>query len=104
MTTTVAQLADTLQTLFHTTAEQLAQDTGFIRRQRKLTGPSFAQGLVFTWLHNPHATLEDLAQAVAPDGGTLAAQSLDQRFTPQAAEFLRRLQPKTTLYDADGRK
>ncbi len=89
MTTTVAQLADTLQTLFTTTAQQLATDTGLIRRRRKLFGPSFAQGLVFTWRDNPHATREDLALAVAPDG--LAAPSLDERFTPTAAEFLRRL-------------
>lgn len=91
MTTTVAQLADTLQTLFTTTAQQLARDSGFIRRRRKLSGPSFAQGLVFTWLDNPHATLEDLAAAVAGSGGGLAAQSLDERFSPQAVEFLRRL-------------
>ncbi len=91
MTTTVAQLANTLQTLFTTTAQQLATDSAFIRRQRKLSGPSFAQGLVFTWLDNPHATLEDLAGAVAPDGLTVTPQSLNERFTPQAAEFLRRL-------------
>ncbi len=89
MAATVAQLADTLQTLFTTTAQQLAADTGLIRRQRQLSGPSFAQGLVFTRRDNPHATLDDLALAVAPDG--LAAQSLDEGFTPTAAEFLRRL-------------
>jgi len=91
VTTTVAQLADTLQTLFTTTAQQLATDSGFVRRQRKLSGPSFAQGLVFSWLDNPHATLDDLAVAVAPDGLTLTPQSLDERFTAPAAEFLRRL-------------
>jgi Transposase DDE domain len=91
VTTTVTQLADTLQTLFTTTAQQLAQETAFIGRRRKISGPSFAQGLVFTWLDDPHATLEDLAAAVAADGGGVAAQSLDERFTPTAAEFLRRL-------------
>ena len=91
MTTTVAQLADTLQTLFTTTAQQLALDTRLIGRRRKLSGPSFAQGLVFTWLDNPHATLEDLATAVAQDGCGIAPQSLDERFTATAAEFLRRL-------------
>jgi hypothetical protein len=89
--TTVTPLADTLQTLFTTTARQLATDSGFVRRQRKLTGPSFAQGLVFAWLDNPQATLDDLAVAVAPDGQTLTPQSRDERFTPRAADFLRRL-------------
>jgi Transposase DDE domain len=91
VTTTVAQLADTLQTLFTTTAQQLATDTGLVRRRRQLSGPSFAQGLVFAWLDDPDATLEDLARAAAPAGAALAPQSLDERFTPTAAEFLRRL-------------
>jgi len=47
--TTVPQLAHTLQTLFTTTAEQLARQTGFVRRTSKLTGPIFAQTVVFTW-------------------------------------------------------
>ena len=82
MTTTVAQLADTLQTLFTTTADQLAADTGLVRRRRKLSGARFAQGLVFTWLDNPRATLGDLAVAAAPDGAGLAPQSPEARFTP----------------------
>lgn len=89
--TTVAQLADTLQTLFTTTAEQLAQAAGLIRRRRKLSGPSFAQALVFTWLDNPHASLDELAQATALGGAPLTPQALDERFTPPAAEFCRRL-------------
>ena len=56
-----------------TTAQQLATDSGFIRRQRKLSGPSFAQGLVFTWLDNPYAALDDLA---ARDGQGAVAQDL----------------------------
>jgi hypothetical protein len=89
--TTVAQLADTLQTLFTTTADRLAHDAGFIRRRRKLSGASFARALVFTWLDEPTATLGELAQATAPDGHPLTPQALDERFTPQAADFCRRL-------------
>jgi len=89
--TTVAQLAGTLQTLFTTTAEQLAQAAGLIRRRRKLSGPSFARALVFTWLDHPDASLEELAQATALAGDPLTPQALDERFTPPAAEFLRRL-------------
>jgi hypothetical protein len=85
-------LADTLQTLFTTTADQLARETRFIRRQRKLSGAAFAQALVFTWLDNPHATLEELALATAAaDRPPLTPQSLDERFTLPAAEFCRRL-------------
>lgn len=82
----VTTLAAALQTLFTTTAEQLAGLTGFIRRRRKLTGPHFAQVLVFEWIDNPHATLETLARKL-----DLTPQGLDQRLTPAAWEFLQQL-------------
>src|SRR5881227_2703552 len=89
--TTVAQLADTLQTLFTTDADQAARDAGFVRRRRKLSGAAFAQALVFTWLDDPGASLEDLASATGLRGGPLTPQALDERFTPRAADCLRRL-------------
>jgi hypothetical protein len=91
--TTVAQLADTLQTLFTTAADQAAREAGFIRRQRKLSGASFAQALVFSWLDNPDATLEDLASATGlqPGSEPLTAQALEERFNDRAADCLRRL-------------
>ena len=91
MVATVAQLADTLQTLFTTEADQAAHEAAFVRRRRKLSGASFAQALVFGWLDNPDATLEDLASATGLRGDPLTAQALDERFTPQAADCLLRL-------------
>lgn len=89
MTLTVATLSDTLQTLFTTVAQQASQQAGLIRRRRRLSGPAFVQGLVFTWLHDPQATCEELAAGVAQAGAPLAVSALHERFTPQAAECLR---------------
>jgi len=89
--TTVAQLAETLQTLFTTTADTLARRTGFVQRQSKLSGALFAQALVFGWLANPQASLENLAQAAAAVGVVISAQGLDQRCTEAAAGFLEAL-------------
>lgn len=91
MTTTLAGLATELQTLFTTTAHEAAQASRFIIRKRVLDGPSFVQGLVFGWLDQPHATVEELARSVADAGATLSPQGLQQRFTPAAAECLRRV-------------
>ena len=91
MSLTVAQLAGALQTVFTTGAEDAARDTGFIQRQRQLTGPVFVQTLTFGWLENPAASVEDLALLAADLGSTLSPQALDQRFTPQAAECLARV-------------
>lgn len=82
----VTALAGALQTLFTTTAEYLAHLTAFIRRKRKLTGPQFAQVLVFEWIADPDTTVEALARKL-----DLTPQALDQRFTPAALNFLQQL-------------
>ena len=86
MAIAVATLADTLQTLFTTVADRLAAQTGFVRRTRIVTGPAFAQTLVLGWLHNPRATLDELADPLA-----LRPQSLHDRFGPRARDFLSQL-------------
>src|SRR4029450_12778030 len=83
--TTVPQLARTLQTLFTTTAEQLARQTGFVRRASKLTGPVSPQTVVSPWLADPNATLETMAQTAAGLGAPITPQGLDERFHPAAA-------------------
>jgi hypothetical protein len=89
--TTVPQLSQTLQTLFTTTADALARRTGFVQRRSKLSGALFAQALVFGWLANAQASLENLAQAAAAVGVAISAQGLDQRCTEGAAVFLEEL-------------
>jgi hypothetical protein len=91
MSSMIAQLAHSLQTVLTTGANQAARDSQFIRRQRKLTGASFVQSLVFTWLDDPEATLGDLAQTVGTVGTPVSPQALDQRFGPAAADCLRRV-------------
>jgi hypothetical protein len=89
--TTVPHLAQTLQTLFTTTADTLARATGFVQRQSKLTGAAFAQALVFGWLANPQASLGELAQAAAAAGVAISPQGLDQRLGEAGAAFLQGL-------------
>jgi hypothetical protein len=89
--TTRAQLAASLQTLFTTTADDLARRSGFVERTSKLTGALFAQALVFGWLANPDASLPQLAAAAALAGVSITPQGLDQRCTSAAASFLESL-------------
>ena len=91
MTTNLTDLAATLQTLFTSDAEDLATATAFVRRRRKLTGPLFAQVTIFGWLHNPNASLAELAELAAHLGTPVCPSALDQRFTPAAAVFLQAL-------------
>jgi Transposase DDE domain len=68
----IAHLAPALQTLFTAEADRLAEQTGFCRRRRRLTGPAFARAAVFTWLARPDAPVEEIAAA------------LDRPVSPQA--------------------
>jgi Transposase DDE domain len=86
MTLTLDKLADSLQTLFTTTADQAAKDSGMIQRQRTITGAGFVQTLVFGWLDDPKATIDDLGDELG-----VSKQGLDQRFDARAADCLWRV-------------
>jgi hypothetical protein len=81
-----------LQDLFQDTAEHLARESNFCQRARKLTGPVFAQALVFTLLSKPNATLDDYVDTAEEALDIpVTSQAFDQRFIPAAATFLESL-------------
>src|SRR5437762_4786185 len=71
-----------------TLAAATERSSGLVQRRSKLTGPLFAQTLVFGWWAAPTATLEALVLTAETLGCDLSPQALDQRFTPAAADFL----------------
>ena len=88
MAAILTDLAPALQRLFRAEADAAAQRTGFCRRRRQLDGPRFAQTLVFGWLHQPQATLDELVDAAALAGAEVTPAAFSQRFTSSAAAFL----------------
>ncbi len=88
---TIPQVAAAMRTVLTTTADTAARTTHFVQRASKLGGASFTQTLVFGWLANPQATLDELAQTAATVGVPITAQGLDQRFTPAAAACLQQV-------------
>jgi hypothetical protein len=91
MTISVHGLATVLQKLLTTDAEEAANESGFCRRRRKITGAGFVQSLVLGWMADPEADLDDLA---APLGVTV--QSLQERFNDRAVDCLKRILRKAT--------
>jgi len=89
--TTRPRIAEAMQTVLTTTADDAAQETGFVQRASKMGGASFAQTLVFGWLENPQATLEELSQTAAAVGVVITPQGLDQRFSESAARCLQKV-------------
>ena len=99
MKTTIPQLSRILQQLLIDDANRIGRESGFIQRQRKLSGASFAQSLVFGWQANPNASLEELCQSARVCGVTISPQGLQGRLnSPQANRFLHQLLLKGVSY------
>src|SRR5260370_207263 len=64
---------------------------GCIQRQRTFSGATLIQTLVFGWLHQPQATLEQLTQMAATVGVVVTPQGLDKRFTEALARCLKQV-------------
>lgn len=84
---TVSQVSGALQSVLTVHANRLARRHGVVKRERKLSGASLAQALVFGWLHRPDATIEQLAQTAAVCGKPVRPQAIDQRFCEPTSKF-----------------
>jgi hypothetical protein len=85
---TIPQVAEVLHAVLGPVAQATGRAAGFVRRVRKLDGSAFVRMLVFGWLAEPDASLEELCQMGAAAGVRISAQGLDQRFGPAAASCL----------------
>lgn len=88
---TIPQIAEIMQTVLDTKAEQLGRETKFVQRKSKMGGAEFTKTLTFGWLENSKATLEELCQTAAALDILITPQGLDQRFSASAAQCLRKV-------------
>jgi hypothetical protein len=89
--TTLTELAQAMQDLLTTKADQLAAQCGFVQRKRKVTGPTFVQTVVFTALADSDAPKSRSQVIAAAVGLNASRQALDKRFNARGATFLREL-------------
>jgi hypothetical protein len=89
--TTIPELSQTLQALLTDTANAVAKTSGFIQRQRQVTGAGFAQTLVLGGIAQPAATRRQQQQQAHQVGMELSVQGLEQRFTQPAVTFMQEL-------------
>ena len=89
--TTIPQIAHTMQVILSDTAHTLGGTSGFVQRKSKLGGAELAQTLVFGWLANPQASLEELAQVALALEVSISAQGLEQRLGATAALCLQQV-------------
>lgn len=103
MCTSIIELGEILQTLLIEEADRIGRESGFIQRQRKFSGASFAQTLIFGWQANAKASLEELCQSASQAGVGISVQGLYERLnSPKAAEFLHCLLLRSLEYAVEG--
>jgi hypothetical protein len=74
---------------------EIAKETGFIKRRRKIRARIFLEKLLIHQLQMPHMSLQELATEVVEEGCVLKKQSLHQRFNDSGKEFLRMILEKS---------
>ncbi len=87
----VAYLSEQLHRVLEERADELARETGCVQRQRKFSGASLVQTLVFGWQQHPDASLEQLASVAELHEVEVTDTAVQKRFTPKAAQFLHRV-------------
>jgi len=85
----ITHLGQEMHHILYTRANEVARETGFMQRERVLTGSSFVVGLVSAWQANPHVSLSGLSQAIGNAGTPLSRQGVAERFTQEAVTFMR---------------
>jgi len=73
---TIPQVVDAMQRVLMVDADRLGQESGFVRRVRKLNGSRFIQALVFGFQAKPTAGYEELSQSAATIGVPISPQGL----------------------------
>ncbi len=84
----IAEIAQTMQEVLTNEAEQAGRASGFVQRQSKFDGAALVQTLVFSYLSDPHATTDDLAQTAATLGIPITGSGIVQRCNKAAATGL----------------
>lgn len=93
---TIPQVAEAMQTILTTRAQQVAQATTFVQRaSAQLDGPIFVQTLVWCWMANAEASYTQLRHVAASLGVQVSNQAVEQRFGEASAALLKQLLAET---------
>lgn len=92
----VAKVAAAVQSLVGEWAEEVAKESGVIRRKRKFSASTLARTFVFGFLAKSDASDEELAQMAGLCGVPVTPQAIEQRFTARMVTFLEGLFRRAT--------
>jgi hypothetical protein len=74
------------------TIDSLARESGFVKRERTISGFDFLQTLLFSKFDNSKLSLESLAESFMKlHHKEITKQGIDQRFTEETVVFFKKL-------------
>jgi len=88
---TITQVSHAMQTILGPVADQLGWETGFTKRESKLSGSAFVQAMVFSVMGNSAMSYTDLRAGALNSGVAISSQGLEQRFTAASAALCQRV-------------
>jgi len=89
MNSIIVTVAKALQRVVNEKADELAKQTGFIQRVRKITGSNFVKTLVFCFLQNFTPSVEGIVRSGVSHELEISAQGFHKRFNEEAAELMK---------------
>jgi len=93
----IVEIRTTLQQVFGTGIEEIAQEKGFVQRLSKLTGLKFVEIWVMGFLEKPTASLNYLVQVAADVDVSITKQGLQDRLSRGAVDFLTAVLKRCTV-------
>lgn len=82
----VTRLNGFLAMLFSSVADELGRETQFVKRTRRFSAAEFVRTLVFGWMDNKEATIEDFAEDL-----NVTPAAVQQRMNQQGVNLMRKL-------------
>lgn len=88
----VAQVMEKVNNVFSKkTLEDIARETGFIKRKRKVEAKKFLENILLLKLESPESSLEDLVYAFDKDNCSISKQALHKKFNESAVLFIQKV-------------
>lgn len=87
----VTQLGEALKQVLNDQAKRSGASTGLIKRERELTGSTFAQTIILGQLQEGQRTMNDLAVFAKHVRVNVSPQAIDKRFNENSASFFQEL-------------
>ncbi len=89
----ITRLSAYLTMLFSSVADDLARETQFVKRERSYSGAKFVRTLVFGWLADKKARIEDFAEDL-----DVTPSAIQQRLTRNCVNLMRGLLEKACAF------